>query len=367
MKIRSCNLENFRNVESAQLRFDADRIFFVGLNGQGKSNLLEALGLLHAVRSFRTSDIRALIRMDHPEARLYYHLETAAPDQETVLFRIRRAGGREVELNEEKCASLSEFLSRFPSVVLAMDDVQIIRGSPSIRRRMMDLHFATSRRHYYECLREFTRGLASRNRLLKAHASVEQIRAHDQPLAKVAVDLSDLRKKGTEDLSPIFNRIFQQISSGKDEPGIRLKDSLKASSAEELREAWIRGLDRDRMLGATQVGPHRDDWVFSTSGATAKDFASDGQQRNLAIALKLSLFEDLRSQLSDIPVLLADDVLGELDPRRREAFWKNIPDGCQIFSTGTEFDPAKHPGDWQVFQVEAGKFTEQSSQKSFHP
>ena len=356
MKILSCNLENFRNIESARLRFEGDRIFFVGLNGQGKSNLLEALGLLHAVRSFRTSDLRHLIRREQSMARIYFELESGAPDQETVLLQLKRAGGREVELNGERCPTLGDFLSRFPAIVLATDDVQVIRGSPSIRRRMMDLHFASSQKSYYEALREFTRGLASRNRLLKKGASDQQIRAHDYPLSEAAASLSHHRQRGTESLSPLFTSIFQKISGGKDDPGLRLRSSFQKGSAEELRNIWNEGLERDRLLGSTQTGPHRDDWIFSTETGTARDYASDGQQRNLAIALKLALFRDLASHLSETPVLLADDILGELDARRRKAFWETLPSDCQVFSTGTEFDPDRHPGDWEVFSVEEGRF-----------
>lgn len=360
MRIRSCNLENFRNIESARLRFEGDRIFFVGLNGQGKSNLLEALGLLHAVRSFRTADLRFLIRQQAQEARLYFELETDAPDPENVLLRIKRTGGREVDLNGEKCRSLSEFLSRFPAVVLATDDVQIIRGSPGIRRRMMDLHLASSRPPYYSALKDFTRGLAARNRLLKIGAKVAEIRAQDHPLAEVAYSLGCLREEATAGLTPILRELFEKISSGQDGPGLLLKSSFKGENPEALREMWQQNLDRDRALGSTQIGPHRDDWIFSTEAGAARDYASDGQQRNLAVALKLALFRDLTERLPETPVLLADDILGELDHTRRRAFWECLPPACQIFSTGTEFEASKHPGNWQVFEVREGTFRLQS-------
>ncbi|MGE9289814.1 MAG: DNA replication/repair protein RecF [Puniceicoccales bacterium] len=356
MKILSCNLENFRNIESARLRFEGDRIFFVGLNGQGKSNLLEALGLLQAVRSFRTSDLRHLIRKEQPAARLYFELETEAPDNETVLLQLKRTGGREVILNSERCPSLGDFLARFPTVVLATDDVQVVRGSPSLRRRMMDLHFATSRKGYYEILRDFTRGLAARNRLLKNHASMDQIRAHDYPLSEAGALLNRYRREGTEILSPQFTEVFRKISEGKDDPGVRLRSSFTGETAENLRQNWEEGLERDRLLGSTQIGPHRDDWIFSTNTGTARDYASDGQQRNLAIALKLTLFRDLASRSTETPVLLADDILGELDSRRRKAFWESLPTNCQVFSTGTEFIPERHPGEWEVFTVDSGTF-----------
>ena len=209
MKIQCCNLENFRNIESARLRFESDRIFFVGLNGQGKSNLLEGLGLLHALRSFRTSDLRHMIRRNSTSTRLFFEIETARSTHETALIQMKRAGGREVDLNGSRCASLGEFLSLFPAVVLATDDVQIIRGSPSLRRRLMDLHFATSRKGYYDHLRTFTRGIAARNRLLKTGGSTQQIQSHDQPLAESAAQLHQHRIEGTATLAPLFSEIFE--------------------------------------------------------------------------------------------------------------------------------------------------------------
>jgi len=187
MRIRLCNLENFRNIEAESLLFGSNRIFLHGRNGEGKSNLLEALGLLHAVRSFRTADLRPLVKQGRSRARVYYEVANASGRVERILIEIKRAGGREVSVNDEKCASLGEFLSRFPCMVLASDDIAIVRGTPALRRRLLDLHFSASRPGYYEALRQYYRGLAARNRLLKNDAPVEQIRAHDFPLSEAAV------------------------------------------------------------------------------------------------------------------------------------------------------------------------------------
>jgi len=361
MKIQSCNLENFRNIEGARLRFESDRVFFVGSNGQGKSNLLEGLGLLQAVRSFRTSDLRNLIRREQKQTGLFFELETAAPNLETVLLKLNRSEGRSVEVNGELCPTLGDFLSRFPAIVLATDDIQIIRGAPALRRRVLDLHFASSRAGYYENLRIFTRGLAARNRLLKKGATDSEIHAHDHPLAQAAATLISHRIEGSARITPLFSTVFEKISGGLDNPNLRLKSSSSDEiSADAIREKWKLNLAKDRFLGSTQSGPHRDDWVFSTDSVTARDFASDGQQRNLAIAFKLALFQDLNEILPETPVLLIDDILGELDSKRRRAFWETLPPDCQVFATGTEFDPGRHPGDWQVFEVVAGKFVEKS-------
>lgn len=356
MKIRLCNLENFRNIEAASLSFAGNRVFLHGLNGQGKSNLLEALGLLHAVRSFRTADLRPLVRKGQPRTRVYYEVENGSGRDEKILIDVKRAGGRDVSVNGEKCPSLGDFLARFPCMVLAADDITVVRGSPALRRRLLDLHFSSSRPGYYDALRQYYRGLAARNRLLKKEAPSELIRAHDHPLSEVAARVVSHRQEGTADLAPRFEQAFSRISGGLDEPGLHLRSSSEASEAGEIRALWEKGKERDRFLGSTQSGPHRDDWLFQTESGDARDFASDGQQRNLAVALKLTLFQDLQERTGENPVLLADDVLGELDSRRKQAFWNCLPESCQIIATGTEFSAESHPGNWEVFEVRQGTF-----------
>lgn len=356
MRIRVCNLENFRNIAAERLRFEGNRVFLHGLNAQGKSNLLEALGLLHAVRSFRTADLRPLVRQGASLARAYYEMDDAGQGAGTVLLELRKAGGREVHVNEARCPTLGDFLARFPCMVLAADDVTVIRGAPAGRRRLLDLHFSSSRPGYYASLRDYYRGLAARNRLLKHGAAAEQLRAHDRPLAEAGARVSLHRREGTEALAPVFREVFNRISGGGDDPGLELRPAAESREAAVLLDAWQRSLERDRLLGATQIGPHRDDWLFRTGGGNAREFASDGQQRNLAIALKLALFQDLRERSTTDPVLLADDVLGELDLQRREAFWRCLPENCQIFATGTSFEADRHPGAWEVFRVTDGRF-----------
>ncbi|MEM0966728.1 MAG: DNA replication and repair protein RecF [Verrucomicrobiota bacterium] len=356
MKITTCNLDRFRNIKSTRLRFSRSRVFFVGENGQGKSNLLEALGLLHAFRSFRTSDLRNLIQADEVTSRLYFEIENQTAQTETILLQINRSGGRDAQINGEPCSTLADFLSRFPSVVFGSDDIQLIRGSPSGRRRLLDLHFASTQTGYLESLREYTRGIAARNRLLKNKSDDREIKAFDIPLARAAFSLHQHRKRGVSRLSPLFRNTFLQISGMQEDPMLRLNHSFSFSSPEILQEKWNSSLHRDRLLGATQTGPHRDDWGFFSNGAVARDFSSDGQQRNFAIALKLSFLQDLQSVEGNFPILLVDDVLGELDSRRRKAFWSAIPSECQLFATGTEFIPPSDSELWEIFKVEGGKF-----------
>ncbi len=356
MKIRRCNLENFRNIQAESLSFASNRVFLYGLNAQGKSNLLEALGLLHAVRSFRTADLRPLVKQGQSRARIYYEVDNGAGRTERILLECKKSGGRDVSVNDEKCSSLGDFLARFPCMVLAADDIAVVRGSPALRRRLLDLHFSSSRPGYYDALRRYYRGLAARNRLLKKDAPAEQVRAHDFPLSEAAAQVSAHRREGTDDLAPRFVEAFSRISGGLDEPGLGLRSSSEATCAADHRALWEKGKDRDRFLGSTHSGPHRDDWLFQTQSGDARDFASDGQQRNLAVALKLALFQDLRERSGEDPVLLADDVLGELDSRRKAAFWRYLPESCQIVATGTEFSPDRHPGDWEVFEVRDGTF-----------
>jgi len=361
MKVIQCNLENYRNIESAHLRFDGASSFLLGMNAQGKSNLLEAVGLLQAVRSFRTHESKSLIRYEQAESRIFYQVEDEDGEVDEILLSLKKNGENSIWINGEKCAGLGSFLGRYPVQVLASDDIQILRGAPSLRRRLLDLHLATTDKDYYQLLRDYHRALAQRNKLLKKQSDPQLLRAYDAPLARTAAALVQIRKTATRRLSETFFSLYHSISGEEEEPGWSYNSQLLNMTEDEIREKWADGRERDRLLGSTQFGPHRDDWLFSLKGSKAQNHASEGQQRNIVLAMKLSLYHDLTNILQRKPVLLTDDVLGELDDCRRMTFWDILPKEAQVIATGTR--PLENKGNrpWKIFRVAMGEFVQEDS------
>lgn len=351
MRFTHLRLQNFRNVEFAAIALGGDRHFFLGQNGQGKSNLLEAMGLITALRSFRTQRLASLPRKGHKEYALAFELEHDLQGP-TALELHAGSGGRQVQIDGEKVTRLVDFIGRFPVVTLSSGDIMLLRGSPAERRRFMDLSLSVVNRSYYLALRDFHRGIAERNRLLKNGGSAAELSAFEAEIAPHAERITALRKTGMEHFREVLCRIYDEIAEAEEGPELEFKPNVATEDVGDYARILYESRERDRLLGSTQRGPHRDDFSLAIRVGGAREYASDGQQRGLCVALRIAQASYYREQLGLVPVLLADDVLGELDPVRREGFWRACPADVQIIATGTEL-----PADadrWAVADIAGG-------------
>ena len=352
MRFLNLRLQNFRNIEFTELPLASSRTFLLGANGQGKSNLLEALGLATALRSFRTQTLAALPRKGGKEYSLAYQLELAAEGR-TSLEIHSGPGGRTVQVDGEKITRLVEFIGRYPTVTLCSADLMLLRGSPGDRRRFMDLTLSVVDRAYYLALRDFHRGVAERNRLLKKGGSPAEFSAFEAEIAPHASVLAQHRKAGMALLSEVLCRVYDGLAEADEGPELSFRPNVDGHEIEAYRRLLRDSRARDQVMGSTQRGPHRDDFNLSLRVGGAREYASDGQQRGLCVALRIAQAEFYRKGLGVVPVLLADDVLGELDPIRRQGFWRTCPPDMQIIASGTEL-PAD-PENWMVHKIEDGR------------
>ncbi|MDQ8208652.1 DNA replication and repair protein RecF [Coraliomargarita sp. SDUM461003] len=352
MRFLNLRLQNFRNIEFTELPLLGERHFLLGANGQGKSNLLEALGLATALRSFRTQTMAALPRKGFKEYSLVYQLQHEL--EGTIELEIHSGkGGRRVLIDGEKVTRLVEFIGRFPTVTLCSSDLMLLRGGPSERRRFMDLTLSVVNRAYYTALRDFHRGIAERNRLLKNGGSAAELSAFEAEIAPHASVIASYREQGMAQLRAVLCRVYDQIAEADEGPELDFRPNVDCRDVETYRRQLQDGRKRDQIMGATQRGPHRDDFHLALHVGGAREYASDGQQRGLCVALRIAQASFYREQLGLAPVLLADDVLGELDPVRREGFWRACPGDLQVVATGTELP--SEPEQWSLARVEAGK------------
>jgi DNA replication and repair protein RecF len=362
MRLSRITLEHFRNIPLAELTFDGRQQFFIGQNGQGKTNLLEAVGYLTALRSFRTSDQRILIGHGHDGAGIAYELEHELLDDTGVTIKLRPEG-KEVTCDGEWVTKFGDYLGRFPTVVFSSQDQQLVRGGPGFRRRWLDLTIAAMDTNYLHYLQEYHRAVLDRNRLLKNGATPLEFAAFELPLATAAGQIVKKRLANVKVLSGYVAAAYGEIAGDKE----RLSMRYKADQAETETAAWAtllaKNRPRDLQFKTTGTGPHRDDFELVFGRHAARDFGSEGQQRSLALALRLAQVNYFHERSGVRPVLLADDVLGELDPERRRRFWKAIGPECQIMATGTSM-PDAELGEWQIFKVEDGRFTEIETQDS---
>jgi DNA replication and repair protein RecF len=357
MRLRKLTVRHFRNVGFAALEFSGRQHFLVGANGQGKTNLLEAAGFLTALRSFRTTDNKLLVGHRQHCAALAFVIDHERMNETQVTIKLRHEG-KELWCDQARVTKLGEYLGKFPTVVFSSQDMQLVRGSPANRRRWLDLTLAAMDASYLRALQTYTRALASRNALLKSgRASAAELGAFEATLAPAAAELISLRGSGLAALSRIVTEAYGKLTTDGEAASIVYEPNFAEPSAESLLARFESGRPRDIQFRTTLVGPHRDDFHFTVKHTAAKDFASEGQQRSLVLALRLAQAAWFREKSTVRPVLLADDVLGELDPVRRARFWAAIDPESQIIATGTQL-PEAELGTWQVFEVKDGAFEE---------
>jgi DNA replication and repair protein RecF len=361
MRLRKLTLRHFRNVGFAALELQGRQQFLLGANGQGKTNLLEAAGFLTALRSFRATDNRLLIGHGQHVAAIAGELEHERLGETRVTIKLRREG-KELWCDQTRITRLADYLGRFPVVVFSSQDMLLVRGAPALRRRWLDLTLASMDAAYLRSVQTYARALSDRNALLKRGGAVErELAAFEQILAPAAAELIAARTKGIDALSAKVSEFYLQLcdSSTAEKAKLKYEPNFEEPSVDALLARFEAGRARDAQFRTTMVGPHRDDFAFSVKGTAAKDFASEGQQRSLVLSLRLAQAAWSHQQSGVRPVLLADDVLGELDGRRRTRFWSSIDPESQVLATGTAL-PDAALGEWQIFDVQDGDFVERS-------
>ena len=360
MRLRKLTLRHFRNAGFAALEFTGRQHFLVGANGQGKTNLLEAAGLVTALRSFRTTDNKLLVGHGQHCAALAYVIEHERQGETQVTLKLRH-DGKELWCDQARVTKLADYLGKFPTVVFSSQDLQLVRGSPALRRRWLDLTLAAMDAGYLRALQTATRALAERNALLKSgRAGAAELGAFEQTLAPAAAELIARRAAGLTALEKTMQAAYARIAEAAEPARLVYEPNFAEPSAEALLARLEAGRARDQQFRSTLVGPHRDDFHFTVKHTAAKDFASEGQQRSLVLALRIAQAAWFQEKSGVRPVLLADDVLGELDPARRARFWSALDPEAQIIATGTHL-PDAELGKWQVFEVADGVFAEKEA------
>jgi DNA replication and repair protein RecF len=356
MRLRKLTIQNWRNVALTRLAFDGRQQFLVGANGQGKTSLLEAAGFLTALRSFRAVDARLVIAHGQTVAAVACELEHERLGDTTVTIKLG-ADGKEVWCDQERVARLTDYVGRFPTVVFSSQDQLLVRGAPAARRRWLDLAFAATNPEYLAALQTYHRALAERNSVLKAGRDGAELAAFETQLVPAGVRLIALRTEGVAVLAAHLGAAYARIAPAAEAAGLAYAPDFDQPDEPAFAEVLASSRVRDGLLKTTQRGPHRDDMEFTLDRRPAREVASEGQQRSLVLALRLAQASLFQERTGVPPVLLADDVLGELDPERRHRFWAALNPTLQIIATGTSLPDDAALGRWQVFRVEAGQCT----------
>lgn len=358
MRFTHFRTQGFRNFSYLEAAFPAGPQFILGANGQGKTNLLEGLGLVTSLRSFRTTDLSALFKQGirPPAATLCYEIDhqQLGPTSLEIQLHPRK---KVVLLDGNPVRKLNEILGLFPTITFSSQDIQILRGNPTLRRRVMDLMFVVMEARYYTLLTRYHKALKARNLLLRRGAATAHRRPFEDQLIESGWELTALRADLLQRFEPHFAAAYNGVSGVHEEPELSYEASLPATSPSDYERGFLASSQRDLETGTSNRGPHRDDLGIALLGQAAKDYASEGQQRGLVLSLRLGLVDWYRAKGGTPPVILADDIVGELDAGRRQGFWRMLGSESQIIATGTALPKEDRVHDWACWGMEAGQLT----------
>lgn len=328
--IESLRVLNFRCFEQASLLLGGEGRIFVGENAQGKTSLLEAVCVLLRLQSPRAKQGRLMIR----EGADGFGIAGRAWGRDLKVLGERT--GLKLQVEGEEVKSRREYLDESGLVVwMGNEDLELVRGGGSERRRYLDFLAMQVDARYREHWGRYGRALASRNRVLKTRgANDAMVRSFTGILIEHGAAMIQLREELCAELGPVASE-YQRVMSGRGEDlVVRYLDRSKGDLAGEFE----RVAEAETRRGVTLAGPHRDEVVLTIGGRSARDFGSEGQQRTAALALKLGQGDLLQKRGKKVPVYLIDDVFGELDPGRRNALMSCLPKEAQKLVTTTHLD-----------------------------
>jgi DNA replication and repair protein RecF len=352
--VKSLYLRNFRNYAEAEFTFSPKVNLITGDNAQGKTNLLEAICLITTGRSFRTPHLNELIRFGES----FFFIEgVVCKDGFEHTVQIAFDGTvKKLNLDGNSYSTLQHLLGLLPSVLYVPSDSELIDGSPSIRRRFLNLHLAQGNPLYFHHLSRYWRAMKQRNALLRGSDS-ESLSCWEIEMADSALYIRSMREAFIQAIQEPLRIKGLELSSGKEEHQILFDPSMPATVEAYLNQLK-KNRPREKQLGSTLTGPHRDDFILAINGKESKGFCSEGQKKTSAFALKLAEWE-LFTKLAEAPALFGIDDFGlHLDKTRAAHFTHTVESLGQVFITSP--DTIENLTTAQVIRIENQAVTQSS-------
>ena len=361
MRIIRAKLNSFRNYAACEFEPCAGVNVLLGDNGQGKTNLLEALYLCCTGRSHRTRQDRELIRWDAEFASVRVQAEKSDGSHEVEVI-LPAAGKRKIKIAGREAARSGELMGHVTGVLFSPEDLRMVKDGPAERRRMVDMTLAQLRPAYYYALQRYNRALKQRGEVLRSAAACpslgDTLELWDEQLAVAGAELMRHRRAYIRQLSEVAEETYREIAGGREQFCVRYAPSVSVGDdAQSFQDALLAARETDLRRLTTSVGAHRDEVLLTVDGREARSFGSQGQQRTAALALRLSELSVMRDEMGEWPVLMLDDVMSELDPTRRRQLIRRL-DGIQTIVTCTDADDlagAEIGAAWCVQGAQIGK------------
>jgi DNA replication and repair protein RecF len=336
--VTNLELTHFKNHVHNTWAFNSKVNIISGNNGNGKTNVLDALHFLSLTKSYLNLTDGQTITHGETMSLIKARIDRKGTEH-LVDLGLKRGQKKVVRVDGKEVERLSDHIGYLPVVMISPMDRDLIIDAAETRRKLMDTTISQNNRAYLHALMQYNRALTQRNTTLKYFASnrrydPEMIALYDEQLIEYSSIIHEARKSFAEELVPLLTHYYHQLSDGKEKVDIRYKSALNDESMGDL---LAEALDKDRVLQYTSVGPHRDDLVFKLGEHSIKKVGSQGQQKSYLIALKLAQFEVSKRHLNMPPILLLDDIFDKLDEGRVANLLSlvNTEEFGQIFITDT--------------------------------
>ncbi|MFK8101413.1 MAG: DNA replication/repair protein RecF [Saprospiraceae bacterium] len=339
MQLEKLKLVNFKNYESLTLDFVVGLNYFVGLNGMGKTNLLDAIYYLCMSKSNFIASDRNIVRHQESFFRVEGHFIRKSKI-EKVVAKVIPGKQKELSRNDVPYLKLIDHIGRFPVVIIVPDDTSLVNEGSEVRRRFVDNTLCQLDQSYLTQLMQYNKILKQRNAALKQFAQTRQfntslILSYNEQLQAPAKYIHERRTAFAEMFSPIFNRYYGMIAKDREKVTCTYQSKLTETDFKDLLEE---SAEKDRILQRTTTGIHKDDLRFRINDFALKQFASQGQMKSFVLALKLAQYELMQKQKNVQPILLLDDIFDKLDHLRVRALMALLADHDfgQVFITDTD-------------------------------
>ncbi len=351
MILKKISLSNFKNYELEQLEFSSGVNCFVGKNGMGKTNLLDAIYYMCMCKSNFAVNDRNIVRKGEP----FFRLEGAFLRNELnekLVCKVIPGTKKTIELDDVPYAKILEHIGHYPIVMIIPDDTLLATEGSENRRRFMDMTLSQMDQDYLRHLMAYNRVLKQRNAALKAFAKqgnfqLGLINTYNQQLLEPAAYISEKRKHFCTGFEPVFAEVYKNVSGDAEQVEVNYKSHLLEEDFEDL---LIQTMERDRILQRTTIGIHKDDLVFKIDEFALKKFASQGQLKSFVLSMKLAQYELLYLEKNIYPILLLDDIFDKLDGDRVRQVLELITNG----KYGQTFISDTHPNRVQQILTELG-------------
>ena len=326
MFIKRLQMLNYRNYNALDIELCPNVNVFMGDNAQGKTNILEAIYYCAFAKSHRTSKDKELINWNGEHAFISVDVGRERLDKR-IDISILKDGKKSIRINKIKIKKIGELFGNFNVVMFSPEDLRIIKDSPGVRRKFIDMELCQLNPKYYYNLVQYNKVLNERNILLRnRNTSSEMLEIYDMQLVEFGYNIIRDRIKYIESLNKYAEKIHSDITSGKEKINFKYISTIK--DLENIKENFYTLLEKNRSKdcdrGITSIGPHRDDFFAYINDIDTKSYGSQGQQRTAVLTMKFSSLEIIKELTGEFPVLLLDDVLSELDFNRKKYILSTI-------------------------------------------